>query len=123
MQFPIIQEHTQLKQAVSARELFNFLSINDRFSVWIDRMIGYGFIENQDYLGCSFYDTRANQNLVDYVVSVDMAKELSMIQRSDKGKQARNISLSANAKQNKQHNLSSSISNTENTRRGFTACS
>jgi len=52
-------------------------------------MIGYGFIENQDYLGCSFYDTRANQNLVDYVVSVDMAKEISMIQRSEKGKQAR----------------------------------
>jgi len=89
MQFPIIQEHSQLKQAVSARELFNFLAINDRFSVWIDRMIGYGFSENQDYLGCSFYDTRANKNLVDYVVSVDMAKEISMIQRSEKGKQAR----------------------------------
>ena len=89
MQFPTIQEHTNLQQAVSARDLFVFLEVKDRFSVWIERMIGYGFVENQDYIGCRFYDTRANRDLEDFAISLDMAKEISMIQRSDKGKQAR----------------------------------
>ena len=89
MQLPTIQENKELQQAVSARELFAFLEVKDRFSVWIERMIGYGFVENQDYLGCRLYDTRANQELQDFAISVDMAKEISMIQRSDKGRQAR----------------------------------
>ncbi|WP_199506856.1 MULTISPECIES: antA/AntB antirepressor family protein [unclassified Psychrobacter] len=89
MQLPTIQENKELQQAVSARELFAFLEVKDRFSVWIERMIGYGFVESQDYLGCRLYDTRANQELQDFAISVDMAKEISMIQRSDKGRQAR----------------------------------
>lgn len=98
MNFPIIQQHQDLQQAVSARELQEFLEIKDRFSVWIERMIGYGFVENQDYIGCSFYDTLARQSLQDYFISIDMAKEISMIQRSDKGKQARQYFLECERK-------------------------
>lgn len=98
MNFPIIQQHQDLQQAVSARELQEFLEIKDRFSVWIERMIGYGFVENQDYIGCSFYDTLARQHLRDYFISIDMAKEISMIQRSDKGKQARQYFLECERK-------------------------
>lgn len=98
MNFPIVQQHQDLQQAVSARELQEFLEIKDRFSVWIERMIGYGFVENQDFIGCSFYDTLARQHLRDYFISIDMAKEISMIQRSDKGKQARQYFLECERK-------------------------
>lgn len=98
MNFPIIQHHQDLQQAVSARELQRFLEVKDRFSVWIERMISYGFVENQDFIGCSFYDTLARQHLRDYFISIDMAKEISMIQRSDKGKQARQYFLDCERK-------------------------
>ena len=98
MNFPIIQQHQDLQQAVSARELQEFLEVKDRFSVWIERMIGYGFVENQDFIGCSFYDTLARQHLRDYFISIDMAKEISMIQRSEKGKQARQYFLECERK-------------------------
>lgn len=84
-----IQEHPALQQAVSARELHEFLSGGERFSKWFERMVSYGFQINADYVGCTRWYAPANQELQDFFVSIDMAKEISMIQRSDKGKQAR----------------------------------
>lgn len=98
MNFPIIQQHDDLIQAVSAREIFDFLGVKDRFSVWMDRMLGYGFVENQDYLGCRYYDTRANQELQDYFVTIDTAKEISMLQRSEKGRQVRQYFIECESK-------------------------
>lgn len=89
MQLLTIQEHKDLQQAVSARELYNFLTPTERFASWFDRQLQYGFIDGQDYLGCEVFNTLANQTLTDFFVSIDMAKEISMIQRSDKGRQAR----------------------------------
>lgn len=89
MQFPTIQENTDLQQAVSARELYSFLAPTERFASWFDRQLQYGFINGKDYLGCEVFNTLANQTLTDFFVSIDMAKEISMIQRSDKGRQAR----------------------------------
>ena len=89
MKFPAVQQHNGLQQAVSARELHDFLSGGERFSKWFERMVGYGFQVNIDYVGCTGWYAPANQNLQDYFLSVDMAKEISMIQRSDKGRQAR----------------------------------
>ena len=76
-------------QAVSARDLHKFLEITERFSSWFERMLQYGFVENIDYQGCEFFNTIANQTLVDYALTLDCAKEISMIQRSKKGKEAR----------------------------------
>lgn len=76
-------------QAVSARDLHKFLEITERFSSWFERMLQYGFVENIDYQGCEFFNTLANQTLVDYALTLDCAKEISMIQRSKKGKEAR----------------------------------
>lgn len=98
MNFPIIQQHQDLQQAVSARELHDFLESGERLSRWFDRMCSYGFSEGQDYLGCTFTHTLSNQDLQDYFISVDMAKEISMIQRSDKGKQARQYFLECERK-------------------------
>lgn len=89
MNFPTVQQHDGLKQAVSARELHDFLSGGERFSKWFERMVSYGFQINIDYVGCTRWYAPANQELQDYFLSVDMAKEISMIQRSDKGRQAR----------------------------------
>ena len=89
MQFPTIQQNTDLQQAVSARELYSFLAPTERFASWFDRQLQYGFINGKDYLGCEVFNTLANQTLTDFFVSIDMAKEISMIQRSDKGRQAR----------------------------------
>lgn len=77
------------RKAVSARELHKFLEITERFNSWFDRMCQYGFMENIDYQGCKFFNTLANQELTDYALTLDTAKEISMLQRSEKGKQAR----------------------------------
>lgn len=74
---------------LSARELHEFLELTERFSTWFERMKQYGFEENVDYLGRKVFNTLARQELQDYEITLDMAKEIAMIQRNDKGKQAR----------------------------------
>ena len=75
--------------AVSGRELYEFLEITERYSQWFKRMCGYGFVENVDFTGCEFLHTQANQVLQDHALTINMAKEISMVQRNEKGKQAR----------------------------------
>lgn len=75
--------------SLSARELHKFLELSERFSNWFERMKQYGFVENQDYLGRKVFNTLAKQELQDYEITLDMAKEITMIQRNEKGKQAR----------------------------------
>lgn len=74
---------------VSARDLHEGLEINTDFRKWFPRMTEYGFTENVDYKTC--YPNMGNknhggQNMVDYQISVDMAKQICMIQRSEKGR-------------------------------------
>lgn len=83
-----INEHNG-QSVVSARELHSFLEAKERFSTWCTRMFKYGFVENMDYVGCKVFNTLANQELQDYALTLDTAKEISMLQRSEKGKQAR----------------------------------
>lgn len=95
------------ERAVSARDLYNFLGASERFSNWIDRQFQYGFIEGQDYIGCKEFNTLANQELTDYVLTLDCAKEISMLQKSDKGKQARQYFIECEKKlKNPYHNIS-----------------
>jgi anti-repressor protein len=77
------------KDIVSARELYEYLGASERFSAWFDRQITYGFVEKLDYVGCKVFNALAKQDLDDFAITTDMAKEVCMIQRSDKGKQAR----------------------------------
>lgn len=76
---------------VSARDLHNFLEIKTNFRLWYPKMIDYGFLENEDYQ--SVYEKTntfsGGQTVVDYMMTTDMAKEISTIQRSEKGRQAR----------------------------------
>ena len=77
------------KQLVSARELHEFLEIKTDFRKWFPRMCEYGFEESIDYTPVKFIHPKNLQECTDYAISIDMAKELSMIQRTEKGKQAR----------------------------------
>lgn len=78
---------------VSARELHAGLEISERFQSWFNRQLQYGFAENTDYVGCKEFNTLAKQELQDYQISVDMAKQICMIQRSEKGRQYRQYFL------------------------------
>lgn len=76
-------------QAVEARELHEFLEVKSDFRNWIkNRIKDFGFVENQDF--CTIGKNLPNGGKSrEYYVSVSMAKELSMVERSEKGKQAR----------------------------------
>ena len=81
------------KLLVSARDLHEFLEIKTKFTDWFPRICEYGFEEDIDYVLCSKMSA-ANQyggtkEIQDYACNISMAKEIAMIQRSDKGKQAR----------------------------------
>lgn len=80
--------------AVSGRELHEFLEIGTQYTKWFDRMTEYGFEENQDYGLLSQKRLTNNPKnpyteYVDHAMTIDMAKEISMIQRNEKGKLAR----------------------------------
>jgi len=79
----------QAQQTVNARELHVFLEVQTRFNDWIkNRVDEYGFIENQDFI--TFTENLVNGGRrIEYALSLDMAKELSMVERNEKGKQAR----------------------------------
>lgn len=77
-------------RTVSARELHERLEITERFNSWFGRMCQYGFSEeSKDFCGCKVFNTLANQYIDDYNISIDMAKEICMIQRNDAGKMFR----------------------------------
>lgn len=89
------------KRAVSARELHRFLEATERFSNWFERQLQYGFMEGTDYVGCKVFNTLANQELTDYALTIDCAKEISMLQRNEKGKQARQYFIEIEKRYNK----------------------
>lgn len=79
-------------QTVSARELHERLNIGTKFATWFPRMTEYGFAEGIDYSTCYpklGSESHGGQNMVDYNISVDMAKQICMIQRTPEGKACR----------------------------------
>lgn len=77
---------------VSGRQLHEALGVKTRYNDWFNRMTEYGFIENQDYLAITQKRVTAqgnSTNKVDHIIKLDMAKEIAMIQRTERGKQVR----------------------------------
>lgn len=76
---------------VSGRQLHEALGVKTPYSMWFDRMVEYGFTENQDFLLNNFVKQtgRGGHNKVDHIIKLDMAKEIAMIQRTERGKQVR----------------------------------
>ncbi len=79
------------ERAVNARELHQFLEVETRFNDWISRRIEeYQFIEKQfEVLLKNEKNSNGGRPLKEYIISIDMAKELSMVERNEKGKLAR----------------------------------
>lgn len=84
------------KQLVSARELHEFLDLKKRFSAWIDQYIkennDYMFVKDEDFtsvLSSTVVNNGANRELQDYAITISMAKEISMVTKTEKGKEAR----------------------------------
>lgn len=86
---------------VSARELQDALKIKSRFNDWIKRMFDYGFEEQKDYKAITQKKVTAQGNETsynDYLLTLDTAKEIAMIQRTPQGKEIREYLVSLSNK-------------------------
>jgi anti-repressor protein len=76
-------------ETVNARELHEKLGVQSKFADWVkNRIEKYGFIEGQDF--CTLSKSLENGGSTkDYYISIDMAKELSMVENNEKGREMR----------------------------------
>lgn len=76
---------------ISARQLHETLEVKTEYKKWFKRMTEYGFVENEDFVKVTqkCLTSSTGQNMTDHVLKLDMAKEIAMIQRTDKGKEVR----------------------------------
>ncbi|WP_435889662.1 antA/AntB antirepressor family protein [Enterococcus cecorum] len=83
------------EQLVSGRELYEFLGVKTPYTQWFGDMCKYGFVENVDFIALSELSEKnegsrlVKRTIINHAMTLDMAKEISMIQRTEKGKQAR----------------------------------
>ena len=73
---------------VSGRQLHKVLNVNSNYTTWFERMTEYGFTEGEDFLP-NLEKSTGGRPRQDHVLKLDMAKEIAMIQRTDKGKEVR----------------------------------
>lgn len=92
------------RPTVSGRELHDFLGISSNYSTWFKRMCEYGFNEHTDYESCfpnlESENQHGGQNKQDHQLTVQMAKEIAMLQRNKKGKIAREYFITIEEKWN-----------------------
>ena len=76
---------------VNGRELYQVLGIKTPYTQWFDRMKEYGFAENVDFISLSqnCEKPQGGRPEVNHAIKLDMAKEIAMIQRNEKGKEVR----------------------------------
>lgn len=95
---------------VSGRELHDYLEVKTRYNDWFTDMLSFGFTENVDFT--SFTEKRVKPQggrpSMDHALTLDMAKEISMIQRTDKGKEARRYFIEVEKQHNQQPQLPTS---------------
>ena len=87
-----IKTNDKLEPVVSGRELHERLGVKTKYKDWFPRMCEYGFTENIDYIAMAQKRATAQGNettYIDHVLKLDMAKEIAMLQRNEKGKQIR----------------------------------
>lgn len=95
-------------QTVNARDLHRYLEVGKDFSTWIkDRISRYGFVEGEDFVKVenlsspNLVSSKSRpQIMIDYHLSLDMAKEVCMVDNSDKGRAARRYFISCERRLN-----------------------
>lgn len=95
---------------VSGRDLHEFLEVQTKYTDWFKRMVDYGFTENVDFV--VFLKNENDETafggvrkIKDHALTLDMAKEISMIQRTEKGKQARQYFIEVEKAYKEQYRL------------------
>lgn len=84
------------RPTVSGRDLHDRLGIATQYTKWFERMAEYGFVENEDYAAISQKRLTAQGNettFIDHQLTIDMAKQICMIQRTDAGRRYREYFL------------------------------
>lgn len=82
--------HGHQVNTVNGRDLHSFLGSKQEFANWIKgRISQYGFIQDTDFIQFDNFIKSDSRARIEYHLTIDMAKELSMVERNDKGKQAR----------------------------------
>ncbi len=91
-----VELNGKVQLGVNARDMHCWLESKQDFSKWIKRRIAkYGFVENRDYLTAQVVEQVPHQGgmrsitVLEYMLSVDMAKELSMVECTDRGREVR----------------------------------
>ncbi|WP_209025917.1 P22AR C-terminal domain-containing protein [Mannheimia haemolytica] len=99
----------QSVQLANARDLHSFLEITSRYNDWIsNRITDYGFVQDEDYIIVT--ERTAGRPRKEYHITLDMGKELAMVERNEKGRQIRKYFIECERKmkellQNNQQNL------------------
>ena len=88
MELVKIELNENQEPVVSGRVLHEALGVKTAYKDWFPRMCEYGFAEGQDF--SSFLrESTGGRPSIDHVLKLDMAKEIAMLQRTEKGKQVR----------------------------------
>ena len=122
MAMQLISLHTrsineQTLDTVNARDLHTFLELGRDFSNWIKaRIAQYGFEEGEDFILIRQNGRTKNQGgdrrSMNYFITLDMAKELAMVERNEKGKQARRYFIDCEKQLHEQKQLPATTPNT-----------
>ena len=95
-----LHEENDGSVAVMGHDLHEFLEVGTKYQDWMPRMIEYGFTEGQDFNLLKIEKVQmegrryVTREVIEHVMTIEMAKEISMIQRNEKGKQARQYFIS-----------------------------
>lgn len=90
-----IEVNQNQEQVISGRLLHQFLEIGTEYTKWFERMCEYGFTENIDFNSVKINEVRKEGNrtvkrqLNNHILKLNMAKELCMLARNERGKEAR----------------------------------
>ena len=90
-----VEVNENQEQTVSGRELHSFLGVGTEYAKWFSRMCEYGFEENKDFIVIVKNDenSKGGRPSTDHIMKLNMAKELCMLARNEKGKLARQYFL------------------------------
>ena len=95
--------------SVNSRDIYEYLEVKQQYADWIKLAIEkYDFIDREDFTVHKFVNGKATQK--DYIVTLDMAKELCMVSNTPKGKETRKYFISVEKNLNKPLTLSEQIS-------------
>lgn len=101
-----ITKNEKGNEVVSARELYNRLELGSRFTDFFKRMAEYGFKEDIDYSKLS----TDNQSVTDYAITLDMAKHIAMIQRTEQGMNIRQYFIDYEKNKSNQFQIPTTLS-------------